>query len=286
MNRLKYVRFRIPEKGLESTRSLLEKLGLAVPSSFENEGSDLLATSHSLLARETQADMLVKELVRLGIDPQPFCRSEREYSREELEEAGLFWAQIKAQNGDGFTVFGGEYDFSRVCRRCKSGARQAGPLVVESSAFKGPCIASTYNFEIVLSIDLAQALSGLEGFRLGEVFDYRAGSKVENLRQLVPTRVLPKMVPPTRFRKSSQYCRQCDSSGLYLDSEVHLSEIPEPAADFFRSNEIFGEVRDRSCPGGELVISFRAAEIIRCFDKQALDLEPVFHEGKVVPRQQ
>ena len=284
MKRLEYVRFCIPEGKETPARKLLADMGFKPPTDFDNEASDFLATSHSVVTSEDQAKELVAKLIDCGIDDNPFTRSERKFTPKEMTSAALFWMHVQKQKGDGYTVHDGSYDASAACQSCGSGIRQAGELVIECADFKGVHLAATHNFEIVVSVALCQKLARLNGASFTHVVDCRTGTVSLQFRQLMPTAVLPDLVPPTRFKRSSKYCRACGQNGVYLDSEMHLENLPNPDTDFYRTRQLFGEMRERACPGPELAFSWRALEVIREFDKRAVKQEPVYVRGELLCR--
>ncbi len=284
MKRLQYIRFRIPAGHESAARQVLGDSGLPVPTVFENQDVELLATSHAVLAAEDVAERLIEGLKRSEIDEQPFSRCERKYTLAELESAQLFWVHVQKQKGDGYTVYGGRYDSEGTCGQCGSGAVQTGDLVVDCSDFKGVHFAVTHNFEVVISLELYEALKSLTGCRFGTVIDYRRNAPSQQFRQLIPATELPELVPPTRMVRSSLYCQRCGRNGVFIDSEMHLATAPAEVTDFYRTREFFGEVRERTCPGPELVLSWRTVDIIKEFDKRALKVEPVYVRDNILPR--
>lgn len=279
MQRLQDISFKVPDQLRDRVRELLEEFCQRVPDTFANERCEVVATSHSVVLPEgATLDAFLARLKESGISAAPFIRSRRKYSRSEMTGASLFWMHVLKQRGDGYTVCGTQYG-GEACPECGAGVKQQSSLVIDCTGFAGYHFAATYNFELVVSSELALALKPFTGFELRPIIDAGSGQLTSSFRQFCPHEQLPTLVPPTRFTRSTKFCRSCRNNGVYLDSEMHIEREPVPEVDAYHTRELFGEVLERGCPGPEYALSARVIERIRGFDRDAIKAEPVFLAG-------
>ncbi len=284
MKRMKYVRFIFPDEKIFVVKQILEELGLKVPDAFEGENQKYFPTYHIVILPEDSEKLksLLSKLAELCINSRLFMRNEQRYTKKELKDADLLWIHANKQPDDGFNVYGTIFSGDNICHKCGSGLTQQSDLVLKTSAFKKKHFSATFNFEYVVSTELATAIrENFSGFLLKPVIDYRTKIKSEQLLQFVPVETLPKLVAPTVIDKSSKYCQQCNKCGLFLESEMHIKCPPENFSDAYFTREIFGEIRTRGIPGPELVLSKNLVNKIKEFDKRAMQIEPVFLGEKV-----
>lgn len=284
MKRLKYVLFSIPENKKTTVKEILRYFELDIPPVFTGEKSEVLSTSHVVILPEDseQLHALLQKLKELKIDDDPFIRDERSYTKKEMSEASLFWIHANKQPDDGYNVYGTSFNDSEICSVCGSGVRQKSDLILQISAFKKTHFAATFNFEYIISADLAKAIQkDFKGFKLLPIIDNKTKKGKDKLYQFWPTEKLPPLMPPTVLHKGSSYCSNCGKNGLFIYSEMHIEERPKKNVDAYFTQEIFGEMRTRGCPGPELVLSKKLIDKIKEFDERALRIEPVFLGNKV-----
>jgi ribosomal protein S27AE len=265
----------------DTVYSLLKEVGEEPPIFFDNENNDLMQTSYNLLLPDSPlTSFFIKKLKEENIDSNPFVRSEREYDRHEIDEAKLFWVHVLKQRDEGYNFYGEVYTQCGICPKCGAGTIQNSNIILNCAKFNGIHFASTYNFEIIISSDLAHAISDFSGFTLLPIIDYKKGEQ-SAFFQFKPTEIFPILSPPTKIIKSSKYCDKCGLNGLFLDSEMHISSLPQKHVDAYYTKEWFGEMHERGCSGPELVLSSEIIKIIKKFDKKAFELEPIYFEGSV-----
>jgi hypothetical protein len=284
MNRLKYISFTIPKEKIKISKNMLRDLDLGVPIFFENENHAYLPTSHSIVLSESspKLKMLLNRLIEMGIDKEPFVRNERKYTQSEINNADLFWIHVNNQIDDGYNVYGTKFGGPNVCTKCGSGEVQESELILKTQKFKKMHFSATFNFEYIVSAALANAIrNDYLGINLLPIFDYKSYEKSNLIFQFLPENNLPTLVEPTKISKSSLYCSSCGKNGLFIETEMHIKKTPDKVADAYFTKELFGEKRNRACPGPELVLSKRLITKIKEFDKRALRIEPVFLDDQI-----
>lgn len=171
---------------------------------------------------------------------------------------------------------GTEFDMSRACPACGTGARMVGPLIVKSGVVPGKgVITNTFEHEVLIAGTVRDELLRI-GVGEEEFAPIRLRSgKPKDWWHVRPTRTLPRMLPTTRgvIRgelgvMDSRPCRVCDRDGHYHttkeDSEFHysreaLEQFPAPLIastwECFGPSERKGDTRRSSRPALETHIA-------------------------------
>jgi hypothetical protein len=206
-------------------REILEKIGLGYLFREDQHFYDL-----ELKCNSVEFENLVKELQATPHLAAPATRVERIYTKRELLEAELLWLIITGTVGEGGDTYGTQFDPAQICPHCGTGFVQISDLVIDKGRMGKKDLATTYEWEVVLSERVARLLreQPLTGYELRPVRHYarRKWEKEPVLSQLMATHTLPPMAsPPTEFEKTAQYCLHCGRNGLYLKSERHWGAL-------------------------------------------------------------
>ncbi len=141
----------------------------------------------------------------------------RTYTPAELRRAELLQLVIsKAPRGFGGPSYGTSYDLGSGCSACGTAAEQTSALIVRASDLpRSGSIATTYDGELLVSAELAQALreARLSGLRLGEVRSQRGA--LLPWRQVGAERALPAISPLSRGVVREDPCSVCGRDGFF-----------------------------------------------------------------------
>jgi hypothetical protein len=233
------------------------------------------------------------EAARFGFDvPQP--REDKVYSDRECLEAPLLHLVVRrAERGYGGPRYGTQYDLSKACPECGSGAVQIGPLVLRrGDAPKKRHIWQTLDHEYLVSPLLALAIrdSGANGFEMRPAISHKDGEPLPWL-QLVSHYQMPPMSPETKgiTRSESDFpCLRCGRDAyfgaLYEPEEIaysHKDVDPHNLPDVVHTYERFGIgrvrklFRDSHMPNPNLLIKPRVFAVFRQLKVQGVQFIPV-----------
>ncbi|MDD5111845.1 MAG: hypothetical protein PHG85_04825 [Candidatus Altiarchaeota archaeon] len=277
MKILIHVIFNPGEANEETTNMVLAELGIT-----EYEHESVVTGMYSLVLEkgDERIQKLIDELN--SFENSPILREERIYTKIETDSAELLVLYIKALCGDGYNVYGTEFDKSSVCPVCGSGEVQKSDLIINKFEMGNKDIAVAYSFEIVISEKLAKILSenNLTGLELRPVRHYTTRMKNEpNLFQIIPTCTLPPLAsPPSRLVKAKEYCKTCGKSGLFIDPPFYyqkedLSKVK--VCDFDKTTEFFGIKLTRGIPRQAVIISQKVYQILKKNKIRNIRGEPV-----------
>ncbi len=186
-----------------------------------------------------------------GFDPSAwYVRWQRRYTHKELLNAPFLALRIdRPPKGQGGPTYGTDYEMSRACRRCGTGARQISALILKASELeKKGDVTQTLDNERLVSPSLADVLRGerLTGLELRPVRSTKPAETVSWV-QMVATEELPPMAQETEGVAVENQCPTCRRDGFfhtnkrpeqitYSSREVNPSALP----DVVRTWEHFG----------------------------------------------
>jgi len=276
MKRLIYVSFNPGRENWDKADKLLAEIGVT---KFEHEISVTGIYSFTLEKGDIRIDKLINGLKKQNLG-KPSLREERVYTKKEIDSAELLHLFITTYCGDGYNVYGTEFDKSNICTKCgSSGEVQKSDLIINKTEMGKKSIAITYNFEIVILDKLADILkeNELTGYKLRPVRHYTDKMRNEpKLFQLVPTNTLPPTIPPTKIKKSDAYCSKCNKNGLYFDSELYYSRKDlKKICDFNNTYEYLGEKLTRGISHPRVIISQKAYQVLKQNKIKKMGVEPV-----------
>jgi hypothetical protein len=182
-------------------------------------------------------------------------RRERVFTTAELEAAPLLWLIIRTmEHGSGGPHYGTQYDLSKACPSCGTGAIQTSSLRLNPSQIpnKG-AILQTFDHDRLISSELAQALkeAKITGLTLRTA---QSSKDLIDLRwvQLLPNVELPPMASESRGIFRENPCRRCARDGYFHDvhapTEIKYDSIhvvPDKLPDAVHTYEYFGNSKLR-----------------------------------------
>jgi hypothetical protein len=212
----------------------------------------------------------------------------RSYGEEELEAASFLRLRVSRVFEPAGEECGTVYDEERACPLCRSGARQAGPLILRASTIpRVPDISMTIAGEVVVS----------EAFRLLFEEEQMSGAEFGALQRrsrghlerhphyhqlLVPgphpaidERTNVGVDPFTRSTPEEKPCPNGDLLGLNLISELWLRAGTVPDRDIMTTRQYIGTRRGLLRPERVIIVSQRLAVDLKRRGLKGLRLEPV-----------
>lgn len=207
------------------------------------------------------------------------------YSRDEFENARLLHVRITAFFEPAGEECGTRYDESAACPRCGAGARQIGPLFLDTRRIpKGKDFAKTIAGEIVISRRAANlfARHEISGVALHPVRTKGAKSlELGEWSQLMVRSADAEVVAPTRVGndpfdndpKDEYRCPEGPTSGLNLLSEVSIAAGSRGAADVIASRQLVGVRRGYLRPERLLLASPKVRQLITSEKLKGCELE-------------
>jgi hypothetical protein len=170
--------------------------------------------------------------------------------------------------------FGREDDLSSACPICRAGVRRVSDPVIDYKETKGKPILWAGSEFIVIRNEIKDILeaSGLRGFSLNPVADFKGRVFPFSYYELIATQELPPMAV-TSICNREQVCRRCQRGGYTtllgpLPRQLHyereaLTKI-EPS-DFYRTWEFWGSpdwIFRRVYPKQSLIVGSRVKELL------------------------
>ncbi len=223
---------------------------------------------------------LLGELKGRKLDENPITREEYIYTKKEIESAELLVLYIKTYCGDGYNVYGTEFDTSNICSVCGTGEVQKSDLIINKTKMGEKDIAITYNNEFIISDRLAGIFrkNNLTGFELRIVHHYTKKMRNEpKLFQIIPTCTLPPLMAPSKLVKSTDYCSVCGKKCLVILSPFYYKKIDLKKAkiyDFNKTTEFFGLKLTRRIPTPALIISQKTYQTLKKNKIKNIKVEP------------
>lgn len=215
-------------------------------------------------------DKLIYELKVQGLHDKPLIREEKIYTKRELDSAELI--HIKSTYTVGFKYRDKmEFDMSKVCPVCKRPTIQKSELVIDKLKMGKKDIATTYDFEWVISERLAKILrkNGFTGYDLFPVKHYTDKLKKESvLYQLLATKTLSALALQTKIGgRKGLYCEKC-GSGIDVNFEFYYNHHELDYTDFNKAREQFSN-------GTQLILSQNTYQVFKKNKIRGLKYEPV-----------
>jgi hypothetical protein len=242
------VGFNFPSERWPQARELFRRIGRddLAHRPKEKFGYDLIFDDPEDLERFYRAAR------ELGFGDKPgFVRRQRLYTPEELQSAALLCLGVTtAPRGNGGPTYGTEYDLSRACRLCGTGAVQISPLVVKASDLpRRTSVFQTLDVEVLVSAAVADELedAALTGLELRQAVSLDNGGALP-WWQLIAQEELPPMDPSTGGILRSEHdrpCRLCGRDGFFRTpaepTEIRYRDLaPGALPDVVRTWEHFG----------------------------------------------
>lgn len=266
-------------------QAIFEKCDLADEAARGRDPVDVYIVSFD--AASPALACLFDELKSVGLTWT--LRRENVYDEEELRAAPLLRLVVdRAPKGTGGPRSGTEYDLSRACTTCGSGAVQVSPLrLMRSELPKTGPIYETFTGEVLVSERLRDALSAIEpaGLEMREVVDAKAGAGVAFFQLLSPS--LPPMDPATQGLLREGQCPDCRRDGHFDSMKEPMrivyrrTDLPDALLDAHSTYERFGNSKLRT-PLSEsnfapplLLVSPRIYEVMTRERVPRLKFEPV-----------
>jgi hypothetical protein len=219
---------------------------------------------------DPRLNRLLYEIKAQRLDEKPIIREEKIYTNKELESAELI--HITSTYTVGFKYRDKmKLDTSTACPVCKRPAKQKSELVINKLMMGKKDIATTYDFEWVISERLAKILleNGLTGYKLLPVKHYTDKLKKEPvLYQLLATQMLPPLATQTKIGgRKGLYCETC-GSGIDVNFQFYYNRYKLNYNDFNKAREHFSN-------GTQLIISQNAYQVFKQNKIRGLKYEPV-----------
>jgi hypothetical protein len=194
----------------------------------------------------------------------------REYTREELKRAELFWLKVRPLFEPAGQDCGTVYDETKACPQCGFGARQVGPLHLDLNRIPKRDIAQTLGGEIVISARLAEEMNavGIRGYEPGPVVS-RNGTPSKAWYQLLLPECSLELSPRTLVGHSffapapdSARCPEGHVAGFTVFSEVHIQRSSMSGVDWFCTRQALGQRMGPYRPEPLLLISQRLHQFL------------------------
>lgn len=232
-----YISFNVGGVGEESWHTLSRILKDAECEGLSPDKSDIVCLGY--FGQTLDADDARLSRLRMALEREEIKwleRREHVHTFKELQSAPLLsMGVLTAHRGDGGPKHGTQYDLSRACSSCGTGALQESPLILKASVPpKNASVFQTMCFEYLVSNGIAEALrvAGVTGLELRQAHAYESNSPIP-WWQLIPLHELPPMAPETSgiIRGDPAPCLQCER-----DAYFSSAKIPEEIA--YRASQL------------------------------------------------
>ncbi|MBI1928688.1 hypothetical protein HYR99_31145 [Candidatus Poribacteria bacterium] len=176
-------------------------------------------------------------------------RREQIFTASELETFPLLWLCVRtAPKGRGGPTYGTQYDLSKACPRCGTGAIQTSPLFLEPSEILNQgTVFQTFDSELLVSVQLAQVLNHeVKGLEPCPARSHKDGQTLSWV-QLLSLEELPPMASSTKGILHEAPCSRCARDGYFHSAqapvEIFYSRsqvVPDVLPDVVHTSERFG----------------------------------------------
>ncbi|MFP2925458.1 hypothetical protein ACLESO_09600 [Pyxidicoccus sp. 3LG] len=209
----------------------------------------------------------------------------RKYTDEELESAELLNLVIRAYFEPTGSMCGTEYDESVACKHCGAGARQTGPLILDTKRVsRNKDIAQTIAGEVIVSSRFVTAFQehGLRGAEFRPVMHRgRNGPRPSEWYQPIitskPLKLHAKTVagnnPFDLDERDENRCPKGHMAGLNQISELYLKRASHDGSDLFITDKLFGVRRGELRPEPRILISPKLRAMLSEMDAKGYVLE-------------
>ena len=202
-----------------------------------------LGVSLRLPFKDIRLTVLLDRLRKRGVDP--FLRVDREYSRQELDQAEWLILRTATAGLLGGVDYGQTYMFKKACMTCGSGAIPIAPLIAQLGKMgKKDIDQLIYEGHLIASARVADELAHLTGLELEPVRSPRR-PRDSRFRWLRINSSFPRMHHSTSGIVTENVCPTCERAGHFgqLTQPIALAykEIPRTASDFNHTCEYFGD---------------------------------------------
>lgn len=192
-------------------------------------------------------------------------RIKREYTQDELSRASLFRLAGLPRFEPAGEECGTEYDEATACCFCGAGRTLSGPLRLRPSRLpRNKDVALTIAGELVASEQFCEFLTRRDtnGIQVRPVLNGRKDSEIPGWKHLVFESEFAEVIPPTKAgidpfdldAEGAYRCRNGDTLGLNLISELTVAGATLPGSDFFATKQFFGQKMGLLRPERQLLV--------------------------------
>ncbi|MCP3136460.1 hypothetical protein [Pyxidicoccus xibeiensis] len=209
----------------------------------------------------------------------------RKYTEEELESAELLDLVVRTYFEPTGSMCGTEYDESVACKHCGAGARQTGPLILNTTRVsKNKDIAQTIAGEVIVSSRFVAAFQehGLRGAEFRPVLHRgRNATRPSEWYQPVftskPLKLDAKTVagnnPFDLDARDEHRCPKGHVAGLNQISELYVKRASHDGGDLCITDKLFGVRRGELRPEPRLLISPKLRDVLAGMNAKGYVLE-------------
>jgi hypothetical protein len=260
----------------------------------------LIATGHASLAEEPRRefgyvlefdsaddfDRFVKEVKARGFSPESyFVRTDKRISTRGLESP-LVWLQVTSSpSGLGGPTYGTQYDLTRGCPRCGTGAPQVSALYLRAKdAPRRGDVWQTLDQEVLVRPAIRDLLEGATGAEFRQALSAGDGEPLPWF-QLIPMYELPPMSASTEgvYQEPRFTCPQCKRDGFgtaasyTIRYELGLGSLPDVCHTFERfGRSVLKEPFSKSHFAQPLtIVRTRVFELLNDAGVRNISVEPI-----------
>ena len=210
-----------------------------------------LGVSLRLPWNDQRLHVLLDRLREHGIEP--FTRVDREYSRQELDQAEWLMLRVATAGLYGGVDYGQAYSFQNACETCGAGVEPIPPLIAEIGKMgKKDMDHLVFEGHLIASSRITDALAHLTGFEPTPVRSPRR-SPDSRFYWLRIKSAFPGMNHSSLGIIKESVCSTCGRAGHYgtsMEPEMlTYNEVPDTVCDFNHTWEYFGDwqqIRNKS----------------------------------------